>query len=128
MTAPGTVVTPLRPWRHTRATTTGGRSPGLTDVIYRCPSQFPPCLLQTLHASKKPARLHLQIFNLCSAYDDPPTIDPHEWDIITSPCLYSVWLLYTLVVLPSRRLNIVERMVGHEAPSHLSRRVCEKSG
>ena len=98
--------------------------PGLTDVIYRCPSQFPPCLLKALHANKKLARLHLQMFNLRSAYDDSPTIDPHEWDIITSPCLYSIWLLYFLwgmwsTPLPSRKLDAVTRMVGRSGSPFL---------
>jgi hypothetical protein len=40
--------------------------------------------------NKNPTRLHLQVFKLRSAGDGSATIDPHEWDIITSPCLYSV--------------------------------------
>jgi hypothetical protein len=45
---------------------------GLVDVVFRCPSQFPPCLLKAimLHANKGQIRLHLQIFKLRSAYDD----------------------------------------------------------
>ena len=72
--------------------------PGLTDVIFRCSSQFPPCLLKAMHGITNPnrnptrPRLHLQAFNLRSADDGSTTIDSHEWEIITSPCLYSIWL------------------------------------
>lgn len=96
--------------------------PGLADVVYRCPSQFPPCLLKAMHANKRPARLHLQMFKLRSAYDDSDTIDPYERDLITSPCLHSIWLLYgerwdwtalseSTVQLPSRQLDALEWMV-----------------
>lgn len=91
--------------------------PGLADVVYRCPSQFPPCLLKAMHASEKPARLHLQMFKLRSAYDDSPTIDPYEWEIITSPCLYSIWPQYRIDVAEngeqrlSRQLDVVMWMV-----------------
>ncbi|EAQ87535.1 hypothetical protein CHGG_04154 [Chaetomium globosum CBS 148.51] len=67
------------------------RLPGLVDVVYRCPSQFPPCLLKTMHAREKPLpRLPLQLFKVRSAYDNSVTIDPHEQKIMTSPCLYSI--------------------------------------
>ena len=95
--------------------------PGLADVVYRCPSQFPPCLLKAMHARKKPARLHLQMFKLRSAYDDSATIDPHEQEIITSPCLYSIWPQYLIGVtengeqLPSRQLDAVLWML-QQAP------------
>ncbi|KAK4171032.1 hypothetical protein QBC36DRAFT_340737 [Triangularia setosa] len=69
--------------------------PGLADVVYRCPSQFPPCLLMAMHTKQKKARLHLQMFRLRSAFDNSPTIDPHERAIITSPCLYGVWIQYS---------------------------------
>jgi hypothetical protein len=96
--------------------------PGLADVVYRCPSQFPPCLLKAMHANKRPARLHLQLFKLRSAYDDSDTIDPHERDLITSPCLHSIWLQYMVrwswsalsendMQLPSRQLDALEWMV-----------------
>ncbi|KAK4149952.1 hypothetical protein C8A00DRAFT_46554 [Chaetomidium leptoderma] len=78
--------------------------PGLADLVYRCPSQFPPCLLKAMQANKKPARLHLQTFKLRSAYDDSATIDPHEWEIISSPCLHSIWLQYRIAVNKTRRV------------------------
>ncbi|KAG7290167.1 hypothetical protein NEMBOFW57_000165 [Staphylotrichum longicolle] len=91
--------------------------PGLADVVYRCTSQFPPCLLKAMHANDKPARLHLQMFKLRSAYDGSATIDPHEWEIILSPCLHSIWLQYRCPVrengdwLPSRQLDTLRRIV-----------------
>jgi hypothetical protein len=102
------------------------RLPGLVDVVYRCPSQFPPCLLKAMHAREKPARLHLQMFKLRSAYDDLVTIDPHEKEIITSPCLYSIWPQYRIDVTengeqrPSRQLDAVLWMLQQAPmPPHL---------
>lgn len=91
--------------------------PGLADVVYRCTSQFPPCLLKAMHANDNPPRLHLQMFKLRSAYDGSATIDPHEWEIIRSPCLHSIWLQYRCPVrengdwLPSRQLDTLRRIV-----------------
>ncbi|KAK3294271.1 uncharacterized protein B0H64DRAFT_400270 [Chaetomium fimeti] len=99
------------------------RLPGLVDVVYRCPSQFPPCLLKAMHASEKPARLHLQMFKLRSAYDDSPTIDPYELEIITSSCLYSIWPQYRIDVAengeqaPSRQLDAVMWMLQQASAS-----------
>ncbi|KAH6856022.1 hypothetical protein B0I37DRAFT_366340 [Chaetomium sp. MPI-CAGE-AT-0009] len=99
------------------------RLPGLVDVVYRCPSQFPPCLLKAMHASEKPARLHLQMFKLRSAYDDSATIDPYEREIITSPCLYSIWPQYRIDVTengeqaPSRQLDAVMWMLQQASAS-----------
>lgn len=72
--------------------------PGLTDLIYQCPTQFPPCLLRALHdrASSHIIRLHLRSFKLRMLSEDPAaavTVDPHELALITSPCLHSVWVL-----------------------------------
>jgi hypothetical protein len=97
------------------------RLPGLADVVYRCPSQFPPCLLQAMHANPKPARLHLQIFKLRSAYDGSATVDPHEWAIINSPCLHSIWLHYRLEpehgeLLRPRQLDALMWMIRQVSP------------
>jgi hypothetical protein len=72
--------------------------PGLIDLIYQCPTQFPPCLLRALH-DRTPShiiRLHLRSFKLRMLPEDPAaaiTVDPHELALITSPCLHSVWVL-----------------------------------
>lgn len=99
------------------------RLPGLADVVYRCPSQFPPCLLKAVHASGNRARLrlHLQMFKLRSA-SESATIDPYEWELITSPCLYSIWPHYGIQVAgsgeqhPSRQLDAVMWML-RQAPA-----------
>jgi hypothetical protein len=58
------------------------------------------------------------MFQLRSAYDDlvtpEPTMNPPEWDIITSPCLCSIWVGYRMDVaengeqLPSRQLDVIK--------------------
>ncbi len=92
--------------------------PGLADVVYQCSSQFPVCLLKAMHANqnpnRSPTRLHLQIFKLRSVDDGSATIDPHEWDIITSPCLYSIWFLHTINFAEgddSRQFDAVKWMI-----------------
>lgn len=64
----------------------------LTDLLYSCASQFPPCLLETLHASLPQCRLHLNTFKLRSF--SAPQIDPYELMLLTSPCLYSIRAAY----------------------------------
>ncbi|KAK4098670.1 hypothetical protein N658DRAFT_213218 [Parathielavia hyrcaniae] len=97
--------------------------PGLADVVYRCPSQFPPCLLKAIHADSmsRQIRLHLHTFRLRSAYDGSAAIDRHEWELITSPRLSSIWLQHRMrrvkggvrgeEQLPSRPLDAVLWMV-----------------
>lgn len=77
------------------------RLPGLREVVYKCPVQFPPCLLQALH-DKMPQitpRLHLRAFKLrmmndtITAWTDP---DPHEMALLKSPCLDSLWFVDTV--------------------------------
>jgi hypothetical protein len=72
--------------------------PGLKDLVYECPGQFPPCLLQALHdktRSHRP-RLHLRTFELRmlenGSVAGAAITDPHELALIASPCLHSVWL------------------------------------
>jgi hypothetical protein len=62
--------------------------PSLSDFIYGCPSQFPPCLLQILHQHRPQCRLHVSTFKLLSL--NAPVMDAHEVMLATSPCLYSV--------------------------------------
>ncbi|KAK0667551.1 hypothetical protein QBC41DRAFT_395855 [Cercophora samala] len=69
------------------------RLSGLTDVVFQCPSQFPPCLLRVVHDHKKITRLHLRTWFLRSLnYDSWVVEDPHELALIRSPTLYSIWL------------------------------------
>lgn len=68
------------------------RLPSLTDLLYSCASQFPPCLLETLHASLPQSRLHLNAFRLRSF--SAPQIDSYELMLLTYPCLYSVRAAY----------------------------------
>ena len=66
--------------------------PSLTDLLYSCASQFPPCLLETLHASLPQCRLHLNTFRLHSL--SALQIDSYELKLLMSPCLHSVRAAY----------------------------------
>jgi hypothetical protein len=84
--------------------------PGLADVVFRCPSQFPPCLLKAImtHSNERQMmRLHLQMFKLRSAYDDSAAIDHHEWQLITAPCLHSIWLQYGIQLAADLREQLL---------------------
>ncbi|KAH6980756.1 hypothetical protein BKA56DRAFT_685672 [Ilyonectria sp. MPI-CAGE-AT-0026] len=65
----------------------------LTDLVYACSHQIPPCILRTLHAHSLETRLHMHTFSLRSYQhrDRPRDIDPDEYLLVTSPCLYSVF-------------------------------------
>ncbi|KAK4212640.1 hypothetical protein QBC37DRAFT_317783 [Rhypophila decipiens] len=78
------------------------RLPGLTDVIYHCPSQIPPCILHVLHSKRPRPRLQLHGFKMRSLLLEVPArlssdieLDPHELAIMTSPCLSSLYLEYS---------------------------------
>ncbi|KAL3299597.1 hypothetical protein RB213_006736, partial [Colletotrichum asianum] len=75
--------------------------PRLTDLLYACPNQFPPCMLDALHEYHPRCRLHLRNFHLHSIVDKPinvPVPDDeetaHELRLASSPCLYSVRYSY----------------------------------
>ena len=60
----------------------------LADLIYGCPSQFPPCLLEALHQHRPHCRLHINKFKLRSL--NASSTDPYEVVLATSPCLHSI--------------------------------------
>jgi hypothetical protein len=60
----------------------------LTDLVWVCRNQLPPCLLEAIHQHHPACRLHLRSFRLRSLRD--PVTDPHELDLIRSPCLHSI--------------------------------------
>ena len=66
--------------------------PGLADAIYRCSGQFPPCLLHALHRHRPQCRLHISSFKLRSIA--APVLDDYEYQLATSPCLYSIGIRY----------------------------------
>ncbi|KAH0439721.1 hypothetical protein CcaCcLH18_02831 [Colletotrichum camelliae] len=75
--------------------------PRLTDLLYACPNQFPPCMLDALHEYHPRCRLHLRNFHLHSIVDKPihvPVPDAeetaHELRLASSPCLYSLRYSY----------------------------------
>ena len=70
-----------------------GQLPGLKDLIYGCAEQVPRCILSKLHESLPNTRLHIPLFSLRSLFQskgDPQDIDPDEFTLATSPCLYSI--------------------------------------
>lgn len=69
--------------------------PGLTMLAFRCggyDSQFPPCLLETLHQRLPRCRLRIDNFRLRSL--NRPEIDEYELKLITSPNLHSISVQY----------------------------------
>ncbi|KUJ08796.1 uncharacterized protein LY89DRAFT_599335, partial [Mollisia scopiformis] len=62
--------------------------PALQDLIYKRPSQFQPCLLETLHQHLPHCRLHIDPFKLRSLNEH--LTDPYEVVLATSPSLYSI--------------------------------------
>jgi hypothetical protein len=73
------------------------RLTGLTDLVYSCTEQIPACVLSVLHQHHRTSRLHVSTFSLRSLYqpvpqarEGAPRIDPDEYALLTSPCLYSI--------------------------------------
>lgn len=68
--------------------------PALRDLVWF--GSVPRCVLDaldSLHAAKRPCRLHLSGFRLRSLVydrDSPRPIDPDEYALVTSPALYSI--------------------------------------
>jgi hypothetical protein len=64
----------------------------LTKLVYDCPNQFPPSLLDALHKHHLQCKLYHLTFRLRSLRS--VTLHPHEMALATSPCLYSVKASY----------------------------------
>lgn len=108
--------------------------PALMDLIYDCPAQFPPCLLQAVH-DKLPGRvtrLHLRTFEL-RMLEGRLTKDAHELALIASPCIHSIWLQDHIVigmgqrfadVPPGRQVQALEQMMKTEGLAPNLREVC----
>lgn len=60
----------------------------LDTLVYNCPYQFPPSLLDALHEHQPQCRLHHLTFQMRSLLSDVP--DPYEMALATSPCLHRV--------------------------------------
>ncbi|OIW34177.1 hypothetical protein CONLIGDRAFT_697120 [Coniochaeta ligniaria NRRL 30616] len=63
-----------------------GQLPGLTDMFYVHPGQFPPCILEIIHKELPQCRLHHYTFHL----KDPNGLSNYERALAKSPCLYSI--------------------------------------
>ncbi|KAL6405155.1 hypothetical protein AUP68_11999 [Ilyonectria robusta] len=94
----------------------------LTDLVYACSHQIPPCILRTLHAHSLETRLHMHTFSLRSLYqhrDRPRDIDPDEYLLVTSPCLHSVFAKIHMLDDRGRygyNLQALKSMLGGLAP------------
>jgi hypothetical protein len=64
----------------------------LTDLIYACDNQVPPCLLQALHRHHPACRLAIRTFRFRSLRAS--ITDPNELALVTSPCLHSLSVRY----------------------------------
>lgn len=61
----------------------------LAELHFSCTSQFPPCLLETLHQHLPRCKLFIKAFRLRSI-GDASGPDSHEVQLVTSPNLHSV--------------------------------------
>ncbi|GIK02987.1 hypothetical protein Aspvir_007053 [Aspergillus viridinutans] len=68
------------------------RLPALDNLHHLHYEQFPPCLLQALHQHRPKCRLHLHSFVLQSIWE--PTVEEHEYCLVTSPSLHSITPYY----------------------------------
>lgn len=61
--------------------------PGLLDLCFFVPTEFPECLLDRIHASRPECRLHINLFlrNLATA-----STDSYAFRLASSPCLFSI--------------------------------------
>ncbi|KAJ5261155.1 hypothetical protein N7478_011750 [Penicillium angulare] len=62
--------------------------PMLLDLIFLCRHQFPSCLLEALHRHHPQCKLHIHNFFLRSLKS--PELNPYEFQLATSPCLFSL--------------------------------------
>ncbi|KAH6649346.1 hypothetical protein F5144DRAFT_588088 [Chaetomium tenue] len=70
-----------------------GQLPALTDLVYGCTHQLPPCVLTALHKYHPRSRLHVDAFSLRSLRQERHQlhdIDPDDFALATSPCLYNL--------------------------------------
>ncbi|EAQ91901.1 hypothetical protein CHGG_00136 [Chaetomium globosum CBS 148.51] len=70
-----------------------GQLPALTDLVYACTHQLPPCVLAALHKYHPTSRLHVDAFSLrslCQERHQLHDIDPDDFALATSPCLYNL--------------------------------------
>jgi hypothetical protein len=73
------------------------RCPALQEITWGCAEQIPRCVLKYLHTSLPQCRLHMRNFSLQSLVQPPQVpieLSPHELELATSPCLYSIAMRY----------------------------------
>lgn len=65
-----------------------GRLTALDAIFYDSRSQFPPCLLESLHQHQPQSRLYINLFRLRSL--NAEGTDDYEFSLLSSPCLYGI--------------------------------------
>ncbi|KAK1544074.1 hypothetical protein CPAR01_04707 [Colletotrichum paranaense] len=87
----------------------------LSDILFTCPTQFPPSLFATLKQYHPRCRIHLPTFNLLSLRDSRP--DEYELELVHSPNLYSIDCSHFHLYPAVNQLNTtVMRMLTRTAP------------
>lgn len=66
----------------------------IRDLIWVCKNQLPPCLFQELTRHHPSCRMEIRSFRLLSLGES--ILDPHERELIQSPCLHSISAKATL--------------------------------
>ncbi|KAH6853215.1 hypothetical protein B0I37DRAFT_409406 [Chaetomium sp. MPI-CAGE-AT-0009] len=106
--------------------------PAMTDFVFACPDQLPPCVLEALHRHSARPRLHMCAFALRSLAD--AEIDPHEVALASSPLLHRIFVYYEdtngydLQSRPSYHFNAVMDLVTGVAPNLREVRLFHSSG
>ena len=95
---------------------------GLRDLTWGCAEQMPPCILRHIHENLPQCRIHMRNFSLRSLVQPPQipiNIDPHELEIVTPPCLYSVAMKYDYMCSDCANYNesAIMDMVAGVAPN-----------
>jgi hypothetical protein len=103
----------------------------LRDFTWGSVGQIPSRVLHLLHGSSPRIRLHMPIFCLKSLIlspNEPIRIDPHELELATSPCLFS---LRQIDVQSARRQGLVDynasavfKIVAGAAPNLREVEIC----
>lgn len=71
--------------------------PVVTDLIWACKQQFPPCLLRHIEQMLPSCRFYLRDFWLRSLVKGvAETVDPYELKLVQSPNLHSIWFSYNI--------------------------------
>ncbi|KAH8899654.1 hypothetical protein GQ53DRAFT_741831 [Thozetella sp. PMI_491] len=91
--------------------------PSLSRLTYDSPEQLAPCLLTALRSYHPRCRLEMLKFRFTRPLDQP--VDPHEWAIITSPCLHRLEVKHVAATALGEDYHweAIQRVVAGLAPN-----------